>query len=96
MKAPRTSLRLRVVPGSSRPGVAGRLGDAWKVRVSAPAEAGRANEAVRVLLAQVLGLRRADIEIGSGAASRDKIVLLHGIGGELADRRLTAAAESSR
>jgi hypothetical protein len=29
--AQRTSLRLRVAPGTTHPGVVGRLGDAWKV-----------------------------------------------------------------
>ena len=34
MVAPTTRLRLRVAPGASAPGVVGRHGDSWKVRVS--------------------------------------------------------------
>ena len=92
MSAPRTSLRLRVVPGTARPGVVGRHGDAWKVRVSAPAEAGKANAAVLTLLADALDVPRRHLELTSGQASRDKVVALEGLSGEAAEARLTAAA----
>jgi hypothetical protein len=39
-----------VVPGASRDAIDGTHGDALKVRVSAPADRGRANEAVAALL----------------------------------------------
>jgi len=69
-----TRLRLRVSPGSGRAGFVGRHGDAWKVRVTAVPEDGRANEAVIGLLAEALGLPRASIGLVSGAAGRDKLV----------------------
>jgi uncharacterized protein (TIGR00251 family) len=68
-----TRLKLRVAPGARRPGIAGRHGDAWKVRVSAPAEDGRANDAVLRLLADTLGV---DVRLESGHTSRDKVVAL--------------------
>jgi uncharacterized protein (TIGR00251 family) len=89
---PSTRLRLRVVPGTSRPGVVGRHGDAWKVRVSAPAEEGKANEAVLDLLADALELPRRDLEITSGRGSRDKTVSLEGVSPDVVEARLTAAA----
>ena len=92
MTAQRTTLRLRVVPGARRPGVVGRHGDAWKLRVSAPAEAGRANDAVLALLAETLDVPRRDLELTSGHASRDKVVALDGITSEAADTRLSEAA----
>ena len=94
--APRTTLRLRVVPGATRPGVVGRHGDAWKVRVTAPAEAGKANSAVLAVLAEALDVPRRDLELASGGSSRDKLVALSGLSSETADARLSAAAEASR
>ena len=95
MSAPHTSLRLRVVAGTARPGVVGRHGDAWKVRVTAPAEAGKAITAVVTLLAGVLDLPRRRISLTSGLSSRDKVVALEGLSVEAADARLTAAAEKT-
>ncbi len=76
---PSTSLRLRVAPGASRTEIAGRHGDAWKIRVTAPPEDGRANEAVLRLLAKRLDLPRRALSIVSGHAARDKVVRLEGI-----------------
>jgi uncharacterized protein len=91
----RTSLRLRVVPGATRPGVVGRHGDAWKVRVTAPAEAGKANAAVISLLAGALDVPRRRISVTSGHSSRDKVVALEGLSSEAADVLLAEAAETT-
>jgi uncharacterized protein len=93
--AQRTSLRLRVVPGTTHPGVVGRFGDAWKVRVTAPAEAGRANLAVVDLLAGALDVPRRRISVTSGRSSRDKVVALEGLSSATAEERLAAAAEKT-
>ncbi|HET9437058.1 MAG TPA: DUF167 domain-containing protein [Gaiellaceae bacterium] len=95
MKAPRTSLRLRVVPGATRPGIVGRYGSAWKVRVSAPAEAGKANAAVLELLADTLDLARGSLEITAGRGSRDKVVALDGVSSDVVEARLAAASEAA-
>ena len=73
MEALSTTLRLRVVPGATRSGVVGRHGDAWKVRVSAPAEAGRANDAVLALLADVLGVVRREEHHGQVRRSAEVV-----------------------
>lgn len=96
MEDPRTSLRLRVVPGANRPGIVGRHGDAWKVRVSAPPEHGRANDAVLDLLARTLDVPRRDVRLASGASSRDKVVVLEGMTDRAADKLLASAAEGRR
>lgn len=88
-----TRLRLRVSPGGGRAAVVGRHGDAWKLRVVAAPERGRANESVVELLATTLDLRRPKIRIVSGATSRDKVVELVGLTLEEAESRLTAAQE---
>jgi uncharacterized protein (TIGR00251 family) len=86
-----TRLRLRVAPGARRSGVVGRHGDAWKVRVSAPPERGRANEEVVELLASSLDLPRVDVRVVAGSTSRDKVVELSGLTLDEAERRLEAA-----
>lgn len=96
-----TRLNLRVAPGAARPGIVGRHGAAWKLRVSAAPEAGKANDAVVRLLADTLTLPAREIEIVSGHSSRDKIVELAGPGSSKLDaaeidRRLAAASSSGK
>jgi uncharacterized protein YggU (UPF0235/DUF167 family) len=83
-----TRLRLRVAAGATRNELAGRYGDAWKVRVGAAPERGRANEAVLQLLATELGLPRASLSVVSGHTGRDKVIELKGIDAAEAERRL--------
>ena len=69
----------------------GRHGAAWKVRVAAPPEDGRANEAVVALLAETLDVPRRNISLVSGHGGRDKLVELAGIAPDETERRLAAA-----
>ena len=96
MKGAHTSLRLRIVPGARRSGIVGRHADGWKVRVSAAPEAGRANEALLRLLASTLGIPRRRLELTRGRASRDKLVTVEGLTGDVADHKLAATAERDR
>ena len=70
--AGRLFLDVLVVPGASREGCAGLLDGRLRIRVRAPPERGRANRAVADLLAARLGVRRSEIELVAGAASRRK------------------------
>jgi uncharacterized protein len=85
---PSTRLRLRVSPGARRTEIAGRHGAGWKVRVAAPPEGGRANEAVLSLLAERLELPRRAVSIVSGHGGREKVVRLDGIAQADSERRL--------
>ena len=88
MEPSTTRLRVRVSPGARRTEIAGRHGDGWKVRVAAPPEDGRANEAVLRLLAAQLGLPRRAVTIVSGHTAREKVVELDGISQERAEAGL--------
>ena len=92
-------LKLRVAPGATRPGIVGRHGAGWKVRVSAASEAGKANAAVVRILAETLALPARDIQIVAGLTSRDKVVSLRvpesgSVTVESLERRLAAASTS--
>jgi uncharacterized protein len=91
-----TRVRLRVSPGATRSAVVGRHGDAWKVRVSAAPEGGRANAAVLRLLADALSVSPAALRLVSGHGARDKIVELEGLGPTQVERRLSTAASAGR
>jgi uncharacterized protein len=90
--APSTRVRLRVSPGARKTELAGRHGEGWKVRVSAPPEGGRANEAVLELLAERVGLPRRALSIVSGHRARDKVVEMSGIDRDETERRLGGLA----
>jgi uncharacterized protein (TIGR00251 family) len=92
MRAVSTRVRLRVSPGTNSARVVGRHGEAWKVRVAAPAEGGRANEAVVRLLAETLSVSRNAVTLVSGHGARDKIVQLTGLHSIQIERRLSSAA----
>lgn len=89
-----TRLQLRVAPGAARSLVVGRHGTAWKVRVDAAPEHGKANEAVIRLLAKALAVTAGDVAVVSGHGARDKIVTVAGLDAAEADRRLTLASNA--
>lgn len=70
-------IAVKVVPGASRPGIAGALGDRLKLRVAEPAEGGRANRAVIALVSRWLAVK--DVEIVSGHGRPEKSVRVLGI-----------------
>lgn len=73
--------RLAVVvqPRASKSEVAGRHGDAVKVRIAAPPVDNAANEELVRFLAETLGVRRARITVTHGAGSRRKLVEIDGM-----------------
>lgn len=69
---------IRVGPGASRTRVGGAHGGALVVKVAARAVEGQATEAALRALAEALGVRRRDVRLVTGAASRDKVVEVQG------------------
>jgi hypothetical protein len=67
---------IRVKPGASRTRVGGSYGDALVVAVQARAVDGKATEAALQALAAALKVRRRDIRLVTGVASRTKVVEL--------------------
>ncbi|MDQ1392657.1 MAG: uncharacterized protein QOF30_1634 [Acidimicrobiaceae bacterium] len=65
-------LRVWLQPGAGRTTVVGRHGDALKIKVAAPPEGGRANQAVAQLLSYMLGVPATSVSLESGETTRAK------------------------
>lgn len=79
---------IKAVPGARRDEIAGMVGGRLKVRVSAPAEGGRANTAICAVVATAVGVRARDVRVISGQSSREKVVEIVGAMPEDVRRRL--------
>lgn len=73
---------LRVQPRASRTQVAGILGDAVKLAITAPPVDGKANEAVIAFLSDLLRVPKSSITIVSGETGRNKLIAVRGAGAE--------------
>lgn len=70
---------VHVQPRAGSSEVSGLHGAALKVRVAAPPVDGAANEALIVLLAELLQVPRGAVRIVAGSASRSKVVEIEGV-----------------
>jgi uncharacterized protein (TIGR00251 family) len=66
-------------PRAGRDEIAGERDGRLLVRVTAPAVDGRANEAMRKLIAKRAGVAKGGVEIVRGERSRDKLVCVEGV-----------------
>lgn len=73
-------IRVFCQPGAARTEVAGVHGDALKVKVSAPAAAGKANAALLRFLASQLKIPPRNLELVAGHSSRNKRIAIKGLG----------------
>lgn len=87
---------VRAQPRASRDRIVGLHADALKVAVTAPPEAGRANQAVQRLLAEALGVRRSAVRIVAGRASREKLIAIDGLTAEQLEERITSIIGSGK
>lgn len=77
-------IRIHVQPRASQTAIAGRHGDALKIRVAAPPVDDAANDALLDFLAAKLSVPRRAVGLSRGAASREKTVTVLGIAVEAA------------
>jgi uncharacterized protein len=75
-------VEIKVIPNAPRNQVQGLADGVWKIKIAAPPDKGKANQELSSFLADKLGLRRADIELVRGAASRHKVLAINGISQE--------------
>ena len=84
-------LPIRAQPGAKRTGVSGEQHGMLKVTVAQAAEKGKANTALANVLSKALSLRKSQLELISGATSRNKRFLVREIGREELARRIADA-----
>lgn len=70
-----TYIKVKVHAGEKKNRLEQKSPDSYEIWVKAPAEQGRANEAVRAVLAEHLGLPENKLSLIKGAASPAKIFL---------------------
>jgi len=70
------AFRVTARPGARRDEVVGELNGALKVAVRSAPDKGKANEAIRKLLAKCMGARASQIRIISGHSARNKTLLI--------------------
>lgn len=73
------SFSVRVVPRASSDSIEGEFQGALKIRLTAPPVDGRANDALRRLLADHLNVPASAVKILSGEKSRTKRVEIQGV-----------------
>jgi len=81
-------ITIKVHPRAKRSGVAGRLGEAWKLDLAAPPAEGKANEECVRFLAELAGVPRSRVRVVTGAASRTKVIEVEGVAHEELEKRL--------
>ena len=81
-------LTVKVHPRAKRSGMAGRIGDAWKLSLAAPPVDGKANDECVRFLAEFAGVPRSRVRIVMGLTSRVKVVEFEGVPQEGLERRL--------
>jgi uncharacterized protein len=72
-------IRVRVQPRASRNEIASEGEGALVIRVTAPPVEGRANEALRKLIAKRAGVAKGRVTIVRGERGRDKVVRVEGM-----------------
>jgi len=70
---------IQVLPRSSKCEVVGVQGDYLKIKIIAPPVDGRANEECLRLLANVLGVKKDQVNIVGGLKARKKTVAIRGL-----------------
>ena len=76
------TIAVKIHPRARKNALAGQIGDALKVSLTAPPVDGKANEACVEFFAKLLKVPRTSVTIASGATSRNKVICVAGVSRE--------------
>ncbi len=82
------TFQVKVQPRAKKNAIAGEVGDALKLALTAPAIEGRANQACIAFLAELLNVPRSSVTIATGQSSRNKVIRVAGVSAAQVRQRL--------
>ena len=85
-----TLIRCRIQPSASKTAFSGIYNDALKIALAAPPVDGKANKALTIFIAKILGISKSSVSIAKGEKSRDKVVACRNITIEEVKKIITA------
>ena len=83
------TFQVRVQPRAKKNAVAGEVGEALKLALTAPPIEGRANQACIAFLAELLNVPRSSVTIAIGQGSRNKVIRVAGMTAKQVEERLS-------
>jgi len=82
---------VKVHPRAKKDAIAGIVGDALKLALTAPPVEGKANEACIRFFAEFLRVPRSSVTIAAGETSRNKVIRVQGLTAAQVEERLQSA-----
>lgn len=88
-EGPAATFTIKVHPRARKNAITGKIGDVFKVSLTAPPADRKANHACIQLLANLLKVPRSSVTITSGQTNRTKVIRVVGVTAEQVRIRLT-------
>jgi uncharacterized protein len=85
---------IKVHPRAKKNAIAGEVGDALKLALTAPPVEGAANDACVRFLSELLDVPRSSVTIAAGESSRQKLIRVAGLSAAEVERRLSSHLSS--
>jgi uncharacterized protein len=73
------SFTVKVHPRAKKNAITGKIGEAYKLSLTAPALEGRANQACIEFFAELFKVPRSSVTIAAGERSRNKVIRVDGV-----------------
>lgn len=83
-------ISIKVQPGSSRNQIAGFSEGVWRIKIAAAPDKGKANKELIDYLSEILGLKKANLEIIRGHTSHNKLISIQGLTAEEISSRFSS------
>jgi len=83
------TFQVKIQPRAKKSAIAGEVGEALKLTLTAPPIEGRANQACITFLAELLNVPRSSVTIAAGQSSRNKVIRVAGMSAAQVEERLS-------